>query len=298
MKEQPLVSIVIPVFNGASFLGRTVSSVLKSDYKPVEVILVNDGSADKSQSVCKQLTKKHRRVYFYSFDKNQGMANALNLGVSKAKGKYIARLNQDDLMVKSRLAGQVGFLEKNPHYVAVGGAIRLFNNKEKTFDTIKFPFSDKAIRKQWLFMSPFSDPTVMYRKADWLKTAGYSQKFWPADDVHMWYQLGKIGKLANLKSVLTRVRWHDGAGSIKFHRIQMKKTWQAHVWASKNVQPATIFHWLFWLGQYLAGVVCPAQFNWFVFRVLRKLQNLKTIKPTAIVAKVKTQPNQLNFSGA
>jgi len=298
MKEQPLVSIVIPVFNGASFLGRTVSSVLKSDYKPVEVILVNDGSTDESRIICKRLVQKYGNVHFYSFNQNQGMANALNLGARKAKGKYIARINQDDLMIKNRLAKQVDFLEKKSQYVAVGGAIKLFTEEERDFDTVRFPLSDKAIRKQWLFMSPFSDPTVMYRKGDWLKTSGYSQKFWPADDVHMWYQLGKIGKLANLRGTLTRVRWHDGAGSIKFHRIQMKKTWQAHVWASKNVQPATAFNWFFWTGQYLAGLAFPAQFNWLIFRLLRKLQNLKTIKPAAIVAKVKAQPNQLNFSGA
>ncbi len=298
MTKKPLVSIVIPVFNGSPYLKETVSSVLNSDYKPLEIILVDDGSTDKSQVICQELTKKFKNVHYFHFKKNRGMAYALNLGVKKAKGKYIARLNQDDLMVKNRLLKQVEFLEKNSDYVAVGGAIKLFTNKKKEIGTVNFPQSDEKIRKQWLFLSPFSDPTVMYRKSSWLKTSGYNQRFWPADDVHMWYQLGKIGKLINLKDILTKVRWHDGAGSIKFHRLQMKKTWKVHVWASKNVEPATLSHWLFWISQYIAGVILPAQFNWLTYRLLRKFQNLKTKKPQTIVAKVKLQPSQLSISGA
>lgn len=298
MKKQPLVSVVIPVFNGSPYLKRAVFSVFNSNYKPLEIILVDDGSTDKSQVVCQELTKKFKNVRYFRFEKNKGMANALNLGVRKAKGKYIARLNQDDLMVNDRLTRQVKFLENNSDYVVVGGAINLFTDKEEVFDSVQFPLTDKAVRRQWLFMSPFSDPTVMFRKSAWLKTPGYNQNFWPADDVHMWYQLGKIGKLKNLKNVLTKVRWHDGAGSIKFHRLQMKKTWKVHVWASKNVESATLSHWLFWINQYIAGVLLPAQFNWLTYRLLRKFQNLKAKKPQTIVAKVKLQPSQLSISGA
>lgn len=297
MKKRPLVSIIIPVFNGAPFLEKAVFSVQKNGYEPIEIILVDDGSTDESQTICQKLTKKHKNIRFYHFVKNKGMANVLNFGVNKSHGKYIARLNQDDLMINGRLLKQVEFLENKPGYVAVGGAICLFTDKKKVFDLVHFPLSDKIIRKQWLFMSPFSDPTVMYRKNAWLKTSGYNQRFWPADDVHMWYRLGKIGKLANLKDTLTKVRWHDGAGSIKLHRLQMRKTWQVHIWASKNVFQPTVLNWLFWLGQLVAGFLFPAQFNWFIFRLLRKIQNFKTIKPRTVVAKVKLQPSQANFSG-
>jgi len=124
--------------------------------------------------------------------------------------------------------------------------------------------------------SPFSDPTVMYRRDAVMQTPGYSQLMWPADDVHMWYMLGSLGKLANLPDVVTRVRWHDGAGSIKSHKRQMKKTWEVHKWAEENIQKPSFGVKAFWIGEYLAGLVFPPRFNWFIYRQLKRF--LGTLK--------------------
>jgi len=303
-KTLPLVSILIPVYNGSLYLGETIASIKKNSYSNYEIILVDDGSTDESKRLCAAFVKKDSRIKFYSFTKNQGMTRVLNFGIRKAKGKYIARLNQDDLIVTNRLEKQVKFLEANSEYVAIGGQIVLFTEDNPHFATVNFPLTDKEIRKKWLMLSPFSDPTVMYQKKAVLKTSGYSQFFWPADDVHMWYQLGKLGQLANLPDVLTKVRWHKDCGSIKKHRRQMQKTWAAHLWAAKNVERPSSFIRIFWLGQYLAGLLLPPTFNWFVYRQLKKLQffNLGQIlnKAKGAAAKVKaviTQPKIANLSG-
>jgi len=303
-KKLPLVSILIPVYNGSLFLGKTIVSIKKNSYPNYEVILVDDGSTDHSRKLCIGFTKKDPRIKFFSFDQNQGMTRVLNFGIEKAKGKYIARLNQDDLIVKNRLLKQVQFLESNPEYVTIGGQIKLFTGKNPNFASVNFPLSDTEIRKKWLMLSPFSDPTVMYRKESILKTNGYSQHFWPADDVHMWYQLGALGKLANLPSVLTKVRWHESCGSIIMHKLQMQKTWAVHLWAAKNVQKPSLITYLFWFGQYGAGFLFPPQFNWFVYRFLKKLPpfsfNQILGKVKGAIAKVKRvipQPNIAILSG-
>ena len=274
LNKLPLVSIVIPVYNGSLFLWQTILSIYKSKYKNFEVILVDDGSTDSSKELCQEIDKKYKKIRFYSFSKNKGMTRVLNFGIWKAKGKYIARINQDDLMMAKRLEKQTRFLEENPGHVAVGGSIILFTGNNLQCDKINFPLSNESIRKQWLRLSPFSDPTVMFRKKAFLKTRGYSQKIWPADDVHMWYQLGKLGKLANLAQVMTRVRWHKEAGSIKKHRLQMKKTWEIHMWAKENVSSPGWFTWVFWLGEFLAGFFLPAEFNWYIYRQIRKIQKM------------------------
>jgi len=234
------------------------------------------------------------------------MTRVLNFGIKKSKGKYIAGINQDDLMMPERLKKQVDFLESHPDYVAVGGNIKLFSKENNFFDTILFPQTDEMIRKLWLFLSPFSDPTVMYRRDAFLKTKGYNQNFWPADDVQMWYQLGEIGKLANLPIILTKVRWHNEAGSIKHHRLQIKKTWEVHQWANKNITKASIPVQLFFIIQYLAGQILPPQFNWFVYRLIKKILYqrrlikdflIKTLAKIRIKAKVASQPIKLSFSG-
>lgn len=270
--NKPLVSVLIPVYNGTKFLDEAIHSVLKSTYPHIEIILVDDGSTDQSQAKCKSFQKQYPHVRYFGFTKNKGLTRCLNFGIKKAKGKYIARLNQDDIMLPKRLAQQVTFLEKNPEYVVVGGAVQLFTNTNPRFDILSFPLKDQEIRDQWLSLSPYADPSVMYRKDAWLKTEGYSQYFWPADDVHMWYQLGTVGKLANLPQIVTRVRWHEEAGSIRSHRRQMLKTWEVHHWAAEFIQSPTLKQQLFWISQLIAGYVLPANFNWWVYRQIRKLQ--------------------------
>lgn len=271
--RKPLVSVLIPVYNGSEFLDEAITSVLKSTYKNFEIILVDDGSTDESKSKCRAYAKKYKKIHLYGFKINRGMTRCLNFGVKKAKGKYIARINQDDIMVADRLDRQVEFLENNADHVVVGGTIQLFTEENAKFDTLKFPLTDQHIRRQWMLFSPYSDPSVMYRKEAWEKTEGYSQYFWPADDVHMWYQLGCIGKMANLPQIMTKVRWHEACGSIKLHQLQMKKTWQVHNWAAEMVQSPTLFERGFWLCQLVAAALFSPRFNWFVYRLLRKVQN-------------------------
>lgn len=254
--------------------------------------MVNDGSADNSKLVCKEFARNSKKIKFYSFDKNQGMTRVLNFGIKKAKGKYIARLNQDDLIMPSRLEKQVAFLEKNSDYVAIGGQIVLFTKNNPCFAKIHFPLTDKEIRTKWLMFSPYSDPTVMYRKQAVLKTDGYSQYFWPADDVHMWYQLGKLGRLGNLPQVMSKIRWHETCGSIKSHKRQMKKTYQVHQWAAKNIQKPSFETKLFWLGELLAGYLFKPQFNWAVYRFLKKCQSFSLGQ---VLTKIKGAKNKLKI---
>jgi glycosyltransferase involved in cell wall biosynthesis len=272
MKSQnPMVSIVIPVFNGARYLEEAVRSIQKSTYKNFEVILVDDGSTkDNSKALIKRLSKEFDNVRGFSFGKNKGMDYALNHGIKKANGHYIARINQDDLMRPNRLATQVKFLQNHPEVVAVGSFIQLFT-KDGNFRVLKFLKTDREIKSIWMMLSPFSDPTVMYRKEDLFKVGGYEQRFWPADDVHMWYKLGQIGELANIQQILMDIRWHEGAGSLRFFRLDTKRTYNLHRWAHANVEKATVAAQLFWIGQLLCGLILPPSFNWKVYRGIKSI---------------------------
>ena len=266
----PFVSIIIPVFNGAGFLRETVASIQKSTYKNFEIILVDDGSTDQSKQLCQKLENTHQNIRFFSFPKNRGMDRCLNLGLRHAGGTYICRINQDDIMRPKRLAKQVAFLQENPHILAVGTYIMHFTH-DGTRRIITFPENDTDIRRLWLLVSPFSDPSVMYRRSAALKVRGYYQKFWPADDVHMWYKLGRIGQLANLPEVLTDVRWHKGAGSICYFKRNTRVTYQLHRWAHKHVQKAPLSIQAFWLSQFIAGMLLPSQVNWNMYFALKQL---------------------------
>lgn len=295
--KYPLVSIILPVYNGASHIGETIASIQKSTYKNFEIILVDDASTDESKKMCYSLARKYKTIRFFAFVKNIGLSNVLNFAIRLAKGTYIARINQDDLMMPERLDKQVKFLENHTDHVAIGSSIRLFQNKKPVIlasekrarpgsdsgpsnsagkrarmtTTVVFPETDEEIKRHWLYLSPFADPAVMYKKSAFDKTNGYNQDFWPVDDVHMWYQLGKLGKLANVNEALTFVRWHSQAGSIKRHKLQVQRLYALHQWAEKNIEKPSIGIKLFWKTQLISGILFPAWINWWMFRQLRRI---------------------------
>lgn len=286
----PMVSIIIPVFNGAKYLEDALKSIQKSKFKNFEVILVDDGSTkDNSKILVKKLAKDYKNVRSFSFGKNKGMDYALNHGIKNAKGKYIARINQDDLMRPNRLSTQVKFLQNHPEVIAVGSFIQLFT-EEGNFRVLKFLKTDKEIKNMWMMLSPFSDPTVMYRKKDLFAVGGYEQRFWPADDVHMWYKLGQIGKLANIQQILMDIRWHEGAGSLKYFKLDTKRTYRLHRWAHMNVEKATIIVQLFWICQLLCGLTLPPSFNWKVYRGIKTMVDflvaIKQYSPSIRISKL------------
>ncbi len=303
--KKPVVSVIIPVFNGAHFLEETVRSVQKSTYKRFEILLVDDGSTDHSKKVCKKLTKRYRNVRFYNFPRNRGLGRVLNFALQKAKGEYICRINQDDLMLPYRIATQATYLTKQRDVVAVGSSIILFNNDgfRERLDFIK---QNENIRKIWLALSPFSDPAVMYRKADALAVGGYDQKFWPADDVHLWFRIGRRGKLANIPRPLTHVRLHDEAASVKYFRIDTKRTFKLHLWANEFVSSAPWYVWLFWVCQFVAGMTFSPQFNWRAYRWIKRFiktnnsfqdRFAKYFQPNKRTNNVTAHPAKLKISG-
>ena len=247
--NKPVVSVVIPVFNGASHLVEAVRSVQKSTYKQFEILLVDDGSTDKSKALCRILAQTYRNVRFYDFRRNRGLGRVLNFALQKAKGTYICRLNQDDRMLPHRLGTQVQYLDNHTDVVALGSSIRLFDEKNGR-QIVEFLPTDAEIKNVWYIVSPFADPSVMYRKESALRAGGYDQSFWPADDASL-VSDGAKGKLANLKRPVVEVRFHDKASLDSSGNAI--KTYQMHLWTNEWIKSAFLVH-IYWLIQLGAGL--------------------------------------------
>lgn len=266
----PLVTVVIPVYNGASFLEDALQSVLKSDYPNFEVLLIDDGSQDKSKELCKKLEKKYSdKVRFHAFPQNRGLGRVLNYALENAKGKYICRINQDDEMTSDRITKQVRFMESHPDVTLLGSWLSVKDENGSTRIN-KFLEKDKDIRETWLSLSPVWDAAVMYPRKTALEVGGYDQSYWPADDLHMWYRLGKVGKIANIQEPLTEIKFHVKAASVKHHKKHIHATYKAHMFAHKHIQKAPLLTRLYWIGQLIAAHLFPARFNWYVYRLLKK----------------------------
>lgn len=205
MENQPLVSVVITTYNRASYLERAVRSVLGQTYKNMELIVVDDCSVDETPKILKELSVKNRQVIFFSNSVNIGTVESANRGIKKAKGKYIARLDDDDYWCDpQKLEKQVGFLEKNPEYGLVGGGMIKVNESGKEIARLIFPESDEDIRKVILVSNVFVHSTVVFRKDIFEKIGGYDKAFsFGFEDIELWLRLGNHGRFYNLREFFT-----------------------------------------------------------------------------------------------
>ncbi len=196
--DNPLVSVVITVYNGEKFIKRAVDSVLRQSYKNIELVLVDDGSKDKTLEVLRELERQNENVIVLVNEQNLGFVKSLNKGVGAANGKYIARLDDDDFWFDDKkIEKQINFLEKNSDYVLCGGGlIKIdFNGSEKI--RYLFPEKDQDIRKNILVDNLFAHSATVFLKEAFLGASGYDQNFGFFADMDLWLKLGKIGKFYN-----------------------------------------------------------------------------------------------------
>lgn len=109
---EPLVSVIIPMYNAGSFIRQTVESVIHQDYKNIEIIIMDDGSTDSSEDVVSQLQKEDSRVQYY-YKTNSGVSDTRNKGIALCKGEYIAFLDADDVWLTNNLSKKIDMLQKS-----------------------------------------------------------------------------------------------------------------------------------------------------------------------------------------
>lgn len=163
-QDTPLVSVLIPVYNGENYIKDAIISVLKQTYDNFELLIVNDGSTDNS--VNKALEYKTDKVTIYSKAHN-GISEALNVGIRRCKGKYIARLDADDLMYLNRLEIQVDYMEKHPEcdILSTGCDILMSDGNGKRFN----PTPGVITKTELINSNNLVHSTIMFRKDSLIK---------------------------------------------------------------------------------------------------------------------------------
>lgn len=202
MRKKPkfLVSIIIPTYNGAKYIKRAVESVQNQTYKNIEIIITNDASTDETFNIISELGKKDPRIVILTNKTNLGFVKSLNKGAGKAQGKYITRIDDDDIWCDvDRLEKQVGFLETHPDYVLVGGGMIKIDEKNREISRYLFPEKDEDIRKSILFCHSIAHGTVFFRKDAFEEVKGYDEEFGFFADTELSLKLGKIGKFYNFQ---------------------------------------------------------------------------------------------------
>jgi glycosyltransferase involved in cell wall biosynthesis len=216
--KTPTVSVVMSVFNGQAFLVEAIESILGQTFRNLEFVIVDDGSTDSTPKILNTFAKQDERIRILRHA-NKGRAESLNVGIGLAKGKYIARMDADDVALPNRLQEQVDFMECHPEVGLLGGAIELIDRGGQVFGTITPPLNDSEIRSAMLRYNPFH-PTVLMRTTVVLDAGGYRKVFMDADDYDTYLRISERIQLASLEEPLLQYRIHPNQVSIRNMRHQ------------------------------------------------------------------------------
>jgi glycosyltransferase involved in cell wall biosynthesis len=221
----PRVTVILPTYNRVGLLARAIDSVLTQSFVDFELIIINDASTDGTKDFLDNLVKKDPRVRPVHNTKNNypDISKNLNEGLGLARGKYIARLDDDDYWCdKDKLKKQVDFLESHPGYVLVGGGTIVIDDDDKErFRYLKLE-TDEAIRRHALFANPFTHSTVMFRRDVALSVGGYGN-FKNAEDWDLWLNMGLKGKFYNFQEYFVRYLLNDKSKTVIFKRSQSEE---------------------------------------------------------------------------
>lgn len=204
--QDVIISVLMPAYNAEKHIKEAIESVLNQTFSAFEFLIIDDGSTDRTSEFVESFTDP--RIRLIRNETNRGLIYSLNLGLKEASGKYIARMDADDICLPERFERQVAFLTKNTDITVLGTAHRVLGTNIE----VHHPKYDEEIKLQLFRKNAFTHPTVMFRKIDLEKQQFiYREKYMFTEDYGLWTEVASKGlKLANIEDVLLLYRQHDG----------------------------------------------------------------------------------------
>jgi glycosyltransferase involved in cell wall biosynthesis len=209
--QPPMVSVIMPVHNGAEWLTETLQALYAQTYQNFEIILIDDASTDHLDEVLSSQVDERLRVF--RLPQNAGVSAARNRGISEALGRYVAFCDADDLCLPQRLQKQIEFLESQPEIGFCGSAFTCFDTEDR--ETVRHPLEHEEIRRRLMEGNCFGLSTVMVR-THLLQTCRFDSNLNSAEDYDLWTRLILRGEhTANLPEKLLKYRLHTSQISRK-----------------------------------------------------------------------------------
>jgi glycosyltransferase involved in cell wall biosynthesis len=215
----PLVSVLLATRDDASFLGEAIVSVLGQTFRDLELIVVDDASTDGTANLLDTFEDERLRVV--RNEHQAGLAASLNRGLDLAGGRYLARLDADDVALPERLERQVERIRAEPRCAIVGTAITDLDEEGFRGSTHVLPVAARPLRWHALFSSPFFHPTVLVdRELLDAQKLRYDPEFLESEDYDLWTRLFAVADGANLTRPLVLKRVHAGQASLRRSDVQ------------------------------------------------------------------------------
>ncbi|NJL53841.1 glycosyltransferase [bacterium] len=223
--DQPLVSVIMTVRNGELYIGEAVSSILQQTYRNFELIVIDDGSSDRSLEVVQAY--RDTRIRTIELGRNLGRTPALNIGLKAATGEYAAIQDADDISLPNRFTKQVAFLAANPEIGVCGAWLKTFGESAQV---IRYSTDHEAIKRSLLFGTGIGHSSALIRKS-FLDAhhLSYDESYQYCQDTELWSRAASLFRLANLPETLVLYRIHPQQIGQAYSK-QLRKTESKRIW--------------------------------------------------------------------
>jgi glycosyltransferase involved in cell wall biosynthesis len=205
----PTATVLLPVHNDRRFVDEALDSVLSQDRSNVEVLVIDDASSDGTLDIVRQFQSRHDNVVVVRNDSNYGLGYTLARGVVLARGRYVIRMDADDVCMEARFERQIGFLDANPDIDIVGGAAIEIDERGTPGRVRRMPTDHEAIARAIQFC-PLIHPTVAFRRDRVIAAGNYRSDLRRRQDYELWFRCLHQGlRFANLPEPLIRYRFSE-----------------------------------------------------------------------------------------
>jgi glycosyltransferase involved in cell wall biosynthesis len=219
----PRVSVIMLTYNRPHLLGNGITSILTQQFQDWELLVVHDGPNQQIPLIMAEWQQRDPRILYFHRAVPGNIAEATNFGLSRARGEYIAILDDDDDWAEpAKLSMQIQFLDTHRDHCCCGGGVIVIDPAGREQMRYLKPEHDEQIKRRALMANPLAHSTTLYRRDAALKTGGYDETLPGFQDWDLWLKLGKIGKLYNFPEYFLRYRVWQGSGS--FHQSKGNTT--------------------------------------------------------------------------
>ena len=226
MSMKPLVSVLLANWNGGRFLSDTIGSVVNQTFEDWEMIVVDTGSDDDSKGIIEGWAAQDSRIKPLLKSEKMLCPPALNLGLSVARGQFIARIESDDLWREDKLEHQLEFVSRpgRERIGVCGSDVTLIDEEGNCIGLKRYPRTPAGCLRAIWYRNPFCHSAVLVRKAAFNQAGGYDEAFTLIEDLELWFRIGRFWDFDNVPVPLVNYRvWHGSLTSRRLRDLALRQ---------------------------------------------------------------------------
>jgi glycosyltransferase involved in cell wall biosynthesis len=219
------VSVILPVYNAEKYVGKAIQSILNQTHKNLELVIINDGSTDKSLKIINKYKKSDDRIVLIDRE-NRGLVSTLNEALKLSTGEYIMRMDADDISVDTRIELQLNVFKMNPSCALTGCFVEVIDEQDNRIEDDPRPSSSYGVKLFEGYGCAIGSPTMMFRRNLVKEIGGFSEESWPAEDYEWQTRIlnQKGAELTIIPKQLYKYRINGQGISQQNHRLQALAT--------------------------------------------------------------------------